>query len=151
MNWEAIGSIGESISALAVVITLFYLARQMRENSRATKFDSQLKIRSFIAEHQKLLTIPENARIWHQGLSDPDSLSNEDLTRFFSLMTLLINCVESIKNYELSTGIDSIFGAEADAVTRLSNTPGFSRWWLAYKDTYGIEFKKYVERHTNDA
>jgi len=34
MNWQAIGAIGENIGAIAVVITLIYLARQVRHARR---------------------------------------------------------------------------------------------------------------------
>ena len=34
MNWDAASAIAEIISAIAVVITLFYLAIQIRQNSR---------------------------------------------------------------------------------------------------------------------
>ena len=30
MNWDAIGAVGEIIGAIAVVVTLFYLARQIK-------------------------------------------------------------------------------------------------------------------------
>ncbi len=36
MNWEAIGAIGEIAGALAVVLTLLYLARQIQESRKAT-------------------------------------------------------------------------------------------------------------------
>jgi hypothetical protein len=36
MNWEAIGAIGEISGALAVVLTLLYLARQIKESRKAT-------------------------------------------------------------------------------------------------------------------
>ena len=35
MNWEAIGAIGEIIGAAGVIITLLYLASQLRQNTRA--------------------------------------------------------------------------------------------------------------------
>ena len=34
MNWEAIGAIGEIAGALAVVITLVFLAKQVKDASR---------------------------------------------------------------------------------------------------------------------
>jgi hypothetical protein len=37
MNWDAIGAIGEIVGALAVVISIAYLAIQIRSNTRATK------------------------------------------------------------------------------------------------------------------
>lgn len=36
MNWEAIGAIGEIVGAIAVVITLLYLASQTKQNTKAT-------------------------------------------------------------------------------------------------------------------
>ena len=37
MNWEAIGAIGEVGGAIAVVVTLVYLARQIRHSTEATR------------------------------------------------------------------------------------------------------------------
>ena len=34
MNWEAIGAVGEILGALGVIITLLYLAGQIRQNNR---------------------------------------------------------------------------------------------------------------------
>lgn len=39
MNWEAIGAIGETLGAIAVVATLGYLAVQIRESRKATAAD----------------------------------------------------------------------------------------------------------------
>ncbi|MFT4817092.1 MAG: hypothetical protein ACI80L_001405 [Pseudohongiellaceae bacterium] len=46
MNWDAIGAIGETISALAVVVSILYLSIQIRSNTRATKASA-----SFDATH----------------------------------------------------------------------------------------------------
>ena len=34
MNWEALGAIGETVGAIGVILTLGYLALQIRQNSR---------------------------------------------------------------------------------------------------------------------
>lgn len=46
MNWDAIGAIGEIVGAIAVVITLVYLAAQIRSNTRTTTANA-----SFQATH----------------------------------------------------------------------------------------------------
>lgn len=46
MNWEVAGAIGEIVGALGVIVTLGYLAVQIRENSR------QMKVSSIIAINQ---------------------------------------------------------------------------------------------------
>lgn len=37
MNWEAISAIGEIVGATAVVVTLIYLAVQVRQGTKATQ------------------------------------------------------------------------------------------------------------------
>ena len=37
VNWEAIGAIGEIVGAIAVVLTLFYLAAQIRHSSKLAR------------------------------------------------------------------------------------------------------------------
>ena len=40
MDWEAIGAVGEVCGAIAVVITLVYMSRQLRENTNSIKLQS---------------------------------------------------------------------------------------------------------------
>jgi hypothetical protein len=35
MNWEALGAIGEIVGAIAVVVTIGYLAVQIRQNTES--------------------------------------------------------------------------------------------------------------------
>ena len=37
MNWEAVGAVGEVLGAIAVVLTLIYLAAQIRQNTSSTR------------------------------------------------------------------------------------------------------------------
>ena len=41
MNWEALGAIGEIVGAVAVVVTLGYLAVQIRKNTRLELTESR--------------------------------------------------------------------------------------------------------------
>ena len=53
MNWDAIGAIGEVLGAVGVIVTLIYLARQIRQNSR------QLMGASLIAVHEYQRSLSE--------------------------------------------------------------------------------------------
>ncbi len=48
MNWTALGSIGEVLGAAAVVVTLIYLAAQIRQNTRATLAHATASIALFV-------------------------------------------------------------------------------------------------------
>ena len=44
MNWEAIGSIGEVLGAVAVLVTLLYLAAQIKQTNKMARFDTTREI-----------------------------------------------------------------------------------------------------------
>ncbi len=55
MNWDAIGAIGELYGALAVVLTLGYLAAQVRQNSQGMKVAAKLDIEKSFGEYTDLI------------------------------------------------------------------------------------------------
>jgi hypothetical protein len=61
MNWEAIGAIGEIVGALAVVATLGYLARQMRQANMHAK--SQVRQRMIEQTQDELYVIVNDPSI----------------------------------------------------------------------------------------
>ena len=86
MNWDAAGAIGEIVGAFAVLITLVYLAKQIRHSTDVSKVT---------VYHEAI------AQIVHSGL-EPDfssllvksqsgeALSPEEQTRSFALATAFI-------------------------------------------------------------
>jgi len=53
MNWDALGAIGELVSAFAVVVTLLYLAIQLRQTRIAAVRDAN---RTIITDFQRIWT-----------------------------------------------------------------------------------------------
>ena len=92
MNWDAIGAIGEIIGAAAVVITLFYLARQINDGSRQIKAASKVDL--VVLYNDAFLPIynsRENMQIWVRGLAKPDELDETEREIFFLFMRRLLN------------------------------------------------------------
>ena len=52
MNWDAIGAVGEIVGAIAVVVSLLYVAGQIRQNNRQSASDSGF---AFVAESNRFL------------------------------------------------------------------------------------------------
>ena len=85
MTWEELGSIGEIVSAIAVLITLVYLSYQIRTSNRlesAKHLDVHMdRIRDF---RMRLGENAEASAIWHKGNSGQD-LTSEESERFSHL------------------------------------------------------------------
>lgn len=151
MDLQDFGNIGEFISAFFIIISVIYLAIQVRESSRATRFDSLARIRTYTSEAQKILTNPDSARIWRVGLAEPEALSEDERISFYNILTLTINNVDLRKTYELANGITNAFGADTDSVTVFCGYPGFQRWWRNARKTYGPSMIDYVEASIKEA
>ena len=83
MTIEDLGNIGELIAAVGVIISLIYLAVQLRSNTLALRADSRDKnFGNFIAANHPALLDKELMRIWLDGLEGTSALDREDAERF---------------------------------------------------------------------
>lgn len=90
MNWEAIGAIGEIVAAAAVLITLIYLAVQIRQNTnqmersdRAARGQSYQDLLTGLQSHLAPLALDESTSdLFHRGLKRFESLNNLEQFRF---------------------------------------------------------------------
>jgi hypothetical protein len=80
MNWEAIGAVGETLGALGVIVTLVYLAGQLRQNTRALRSasyehwnDVSTSYTDFLSNHAEALSEIES----HNNLHELTSAQNK--------------------------------------------------------------------------
>lgn len=84
MNWEAIGAIGEILSAVAVLFTLIYLAFQVREAKTSTELlakNLEVSVSESVAKGLNELNVAiggsqDNARIMWAMLNEPELLAD---------------------------------------------------------------------------
>jgi hypothetical protein len=87
VNWEAISAIGQIIGAIAVVISLIYVASEVRRNTRTTHITAIRSMHdAFNHWIQQVAQYPDLADVYNRGIHDFESLEGTDLTRFFILM-----------------------------------------------------------------
>ena len=86
MNWEALGAIGEVVGAIAVVLTLAYLAIQVRQNSNALDQQNKVekaktvqdKVEPVMRYMQLQITSSENLKVMYEVLDDPDWFDRDE-------------------------------------------------------------------------
>ena len=133
MNWDALGASAELLGAIAVIISVVYLAFQIRqntkqieENTRATQaaaFDSSIthgfSARQAIAENGDL------ARIFVEGSQDPTALSEIDKVRY---RLVVQNILWSVWNMQTQTKFGSLqeelWDTQNHDIEKSSDNPG---------------------------
>jgi hypothetical protein len=105
VNWEAISAIGQIVGALAVVISLIYLANGVRSSVRATRVVSMDNINRWlreVAEH------PHLAELYYRGIHDFESLQNGDLVGFSMLMDQIFYIYQEMYYQQLEGHLDPL-------------------------------------------
>ncbi len=147
MDWEAIGAIGEIIGAAAVVVTLVYLAAQMKTNTAAVNRSASQAAVLGRAESAKFIAgDSEVSSIFWQGAKDPDSLSQEDWQRFFFIVSAALRPVEmAYLDFKEGLMSEDVWSGQKASLEHWFVTPGFQRWLDEYGHSFNKDFREYVE------
>ena len=90
MNWDAISAVAEAFGAAGVIVTLAYLAVQVRQNSRLLEESAEATrvtaddavVENFNQWREMIVTNPEVSEIFIRGMEDLASLNRNERHRF---------------------------------------------------------------------
>ena len=130
MNWDAIGAIGEIVGALAVVISLVYLASQIRIQNRESRAASVHQVIEGYRSSIATLLEPEMAEIWVLAVSDFDSLTPSQRLRFIVYVTFTLRSFEDAYFQWREGRLEAvIWRALIAPLVDVKSTPAFDRFW----------------------
>jgi len=146
MNWDAIGAVGEVGGAIAVVITLVYLSRQLNENTKSIKLQT---LDSTFRDWNECLAEIHNTN--GVGLAYSKALKGDPLTdleeheltylfrRIFNTYAKLqylksVNAADPFNTESMETSLPYLFQMEF-----------FAKWWPLYRDRYAKTFRDYID------
>lgn len=152
MNWDAIGAIGEIVGATAVVLTLAYLAiqiRQTRELEQATSIRNMLDKAIEIMVHSS--RNPGSFEILRKGVVDYSALPIDEKDRFHEWATFSIISTEQAMYMHRSKLLpyESWTVWEGFSAAIITSTGG-AQWWADYKVVFNKEVVEKLEAAAND-
>jgi hypothetical protein len=147
MNWEAIGAVGEVVGAAGVIISLLYLAVQIRGDARAKRAATTHDLS--VATADALLAIANNpglAEVYFRGIHDHASLDGAELPRFSALLGFMCRGWED-EFFQWREGhFDSRLWRGFDAaIDDFFAFPGVQTWWRTRSHWYSEPFQSLVE------
>lgn len=142
MNWDAIGAAGEVVGALAVIATLFYLAKQIKHASESQDRANELARTSSISDSNALFLkgwghLAENealAEIYDRALSGQE-LSSIESVRFTAFLNMYFAWVEALYSQASvnlafnEMGKEQVVEIGRPYYSKLLSTQAGSEWW----------------------
>jgi hypothetical protein len=147
MNWEAISAVGQIVGAVGVIISVIYLAQQVRSNARQTRLASMRTMSD--AFNQWLQSLAENAEfgdLYYRGMRDFESIQGADLPRFSGLMDHLFRIYEDMYYQKLEGHLDLRVWRGFEAPMRdIIAYPGAQAWWRTRSHWFSREFQEFID------
>ena len=141
MSWDAIGALAELTAAVGVILSLAYLAVQIRQNTRQTENSARAArgaaYQDALSNYQShLIPIALDAEltdIFLRGMKDYEQLAEAEAFRFNWLMGGYLTNLDNIF-YQHQAGVVSAdrWQSVQSQLRWFVNYPGFITWWKDY-------------------
>jgi len=147
MNWDAIGAVGEILGALAVVVSLGYVAIQIRQNTEATRDLAAQNLTTADAEANYLLAgNAELSRIVQDGVFNHSELNEYEQFRFNALFFAVYSQFDFAYRRYKSGKLDEISWKKMEyEIPLYLHLPGANEWWEQDKSRFTDEFQSFVD------
>jgi len=145
---DQLGNIGEFVAAIATLVTLVYLAAQIRQNTRSVRATTfQESARSTFEIMDRVALDPELNRIYFAGTEDFDSLTQIDRRRFGTYMVSMIGRWENLE-FQCQQGLieREAFAFFYQNMRKTFSLPGTWQWWDKASDLFSPAVRQLVER-----
>lgn len=151
MNWDAVGAAGEILGALAVFITLVYLALQVRQNTRAMKRTAFQELINYYATITDFYSTREGAELIAKSRHGLDMLDEPDRIRILNLIGKSFAHLQNVHQQWTEGFIDESQWNQLSAVIVATMSSKSARTiWDITKDRYSSEFQIWVDGFEGD-
>ena len=146
MTFEQLGGLGEFIGALAVLASLVYIAREIRQNTRASRLAT---LQNSLAAVHNIYDVPARdrdlARVVRIGMSDPDSLTDDEYAQLRWWLLMSFRSAENLFVHFNAGILDrETWVARAEAISTLLTSPIGRRIWDSDSAVHREDFQRWV-------
>ncbi len=135
-------NIGEIIAAVLVVVSLVYVALQIRQNTHALKVTAA---QAYVGNYNTItaqVTDPAFAVLWRKGLQDFDNLPTGEQIQVSAINGQLMRVMESaFLQWKSGALEDQLWEASERALKDTFMTAAFRQWWQFRRMWYCDDFR----------
>jgi hypothetical protein len=146
MNWDAISAIGEVVGAAAVIVTLLFVARDIRQNSKSLAISALRDTTSQWNQWSDMIASSGDlAVVVAKGNKAYADLSESEKLRYGAYIQSFFDNAESYRVLVTDYKAEKDLTVLTSIVSRRIAIPGFSAWWRENTADYSAEFVVWIE------
>lgn len=147
MNWQAISSIAEVFGAAAVVISLIYVALQVRSTTEQNRAAMEQAIADRLNEALMVASSSDLGSIVHRGMADFSDLDEAEKSRFTFYMAGWFRQFEQAHRQHLRGFMDADVWNGYEAYLKMTlESDAIQKYWDARQETYNKDFRQMVQK-----
>ncbi len=148
MGLQELGNLGEFIGGIAVIVTLTYLAFQVRQTTKTLRANSVHELTENILRASATSAEPDNAEVYIRGARSYSSLTPEEKLRFQLLLGLFVGRFDTVLEYRERGMVDDAYVEwQVDAMRRIFKNPGVREFWKAERVDTTQRVKEWVDKY----
>lgn len=153
MALNDLSDLGQFISSVAVIVSLIYLAIQVRQNTSSIRTETFARALERVSSMQSVLF--ENgglARLQAQGVLDPSKLTREERLQLTWWLTEAFGTFEFMF-HQAKSGVlpDEVWSRWSATVAWWASFPGVKAWWHARPTPFSGSFTSFVDALMRDS
>ena len=147
LSWDAIGALGEVVAAVAVVISLAYLAIQIRTQNAESRAAAIHEISAGWRAASEQFTDGELAAIFIKANLDFDSLTDTEALQLVAGVHGIFRVYEEAFHQNQANRLDhNIWAGMNRQYSSYLAAPAFQRYWEMRGYQYSDDFQEYVDK-----
>jgi len=147
MDLQALANIGEILGGVAVIISLLYLAVQVRQGTQAQRTENYARALDRVATMQALLSQDGDlTRLFSRGVIDEASLTAQERIQFTWILYEAFGAFEFMFHASKSDAIpEEVWTRWSVATAWWLTFPGVLAWWKAKPVPFTESFTSFVD------
>ena len=152
MSLSVLASLGSFVSGFAVLISLVYLALQVRQTERNQQISIRHSRASRVVELHLALADPAVADAWLHGSGSPQEITQTELSQYINLCRALFFHFED-SFYQREEGLlnDAAFETVVAGVRLSARSPGWRAAWKMARPNFSGRFLSFIDQIVADS
>jgi len=146
MTLEEVFFVSQTVAAVAVVASIVYLAREVRQSERVQRATMQQGRADRVSTAALAIAHPELAGIWMRGTSAEPNFTREELTQWMLICrSAFLSGEDSFLQHKAGLLDEAAFDSYVAGARYYMSTPGVRAAWILSSAQFGPDFRAFVD------